>query len=102
MQVLQSATIIAKHTSVLCNSCRIASSKTTNAAAKRQFVQSAKDVANATSALVKRIRGKCPCVYLPPTRLIALMITNERLISQSWTATSLTRAELAVQKRSSL
>ncbi|XP_014674038.1 PREDICTED: talin-2-like [Priapulus caudatus] len=55
-QVLQSATIIAKHTSSLCNSCRIASSKTTNPVAKRQFVQSAKDVANATANLVKAIK----------------------------------------------
>ncbi|XP_050295854.1 talin-1 isoform X2 [Anthonomus grandis grandis] len=56
-QVLEAATIIAKHTSALCTSCRIASSKTTNPVAKRQFVQSAKAVANSTSALVKEIKA---------------------------------------------
>lgn len=55
-QVLEAATLIAKHTSALCNSCRIASSKTTNPVAKRQFVQSAKAVANSTAALVKEIK----------------------------------------------
>ncbi|CAG9763893.1 unnamed protein product [Ceutorhynchus assimilis] len=56
-QVLEAATVIAKHTSALCNSCRVASSKTTNPVAKRQFVQSAKAVANSTSALVKEIKA---------------------------------------------
>nr|CAH7755545.1 unnamed protein product [Callosobruchus chinensis] len=56
-QVLEAATLIAKHTSALCNSCRTASSKTTNPVAKRQFVQSAKAVANSTSALVKEIKA---------------------------------------------
>lgn len=55
-QILSAATIIAKHTSALCNSCRIASSRTTNPVAKRHFVQSAKDVANATANLVKEIK----------------------------------------------
>ncbi|XP_023214626.1 talin-2-like, partial [Centruroides sculpturatus] len=55
-QILSAATVIAKHTSSLCNSCRLASSKTTNPVAKRQFVQSAKDVANATANLVKEIK----------------------------------------------
>jgi talin len=55
-QILSSATIIAKHTSALCNSCRFASSKTDNPGAKRHFVQSAKDVANATATLVKEIK----------------------------------------------
>ena len=54
-QILTSATVIAKHTSALCNSCRIASSKTSNPVAKKQFVQSAKDVANATATLVKEV-----------------------------------------------
>merc|ERR1719411_861017 len=45
------------NTSTLCNSCRIASSKTNNPAAKRHFVQSAKDVANATATLVKEIKA---------------------------------------------
>merc|ERR1719367_2295401 len=55
-QILSAATVIAKHTSSLCNACRLASSKTTNPAAKRHFVQSAKDVANATAVLVKEIK----------------------------------------------
>ncbi|XP_074035813.1 talin_middle and talin-RS domain-containing protein rhea isoform X1 [Leptinotarsa decemlineata] len=56
-QVLEAATLIAKHTSALCNSCRVASSKTSNPVAKRQFVQSAKAVANSTAALVKEIKA---------------------------------------------
>lgn len=55
-QILSAATVIAKHTSALCNACRLASSKTNNPAAKRHFVQSAKDVANATAILVKEIK----------------------------------------------
>ncbi|XP_048515080.1 talin-1 isoform X2 [Athalia rosae] len=56
-QVLHAATMIAKHTSALCNACRVASSKTTNPVAKRHFVQSAKDVANSTGSLVKEIKA---------------------------------------------
>ncbi|XP_074594271.1 talin-1-like [Brevipalpus obovatus] len=56
-QILSAATIIAKHTSALCDSCRSASNKTTNQVVKRQFVQSAKDVANATATLVKEIKA---------------------------------------------
>lgn len=55
--MLAAATIIAKHTSSLCNACRVASSKTANPVAKRHFVQSAKDVANATAKLVKEIKA---------------------------------------------
>ncbi|XP_018408306.1 PREDICTED: talin-2 [Nanorana parkeri] len=55
-QVLSAATIVAKHTSALCNACRIASSKTANPVAKRHFVQSAKEVANSTANLVKTIK----------------------------------------------
>ncbi|CAG2163728.1 unnamed protein product [Oppiella nova] len=55
-EILSAATVIAKHTSALCNSCRVASSKTTNPVAKRHFVQSAKDVANATASLIKEIK----------------------------------------------
>lgn len=47
---------MAKHTSALCNACRIASSKTANPVAKRHFVQSAKEVANSTANLVKTIK----------------------------------------------
>lgn len=56
LQVLSAATIVAKHTSALCNACRLASSKTTNPVAKRHFVQSAKEVANSTANLVKTIK----------------------------------------------
>lgn len=55
-QVLSAATVIAKHTSALCNACRNASSNTNNPVAKRQFVQSAKDVANSTATLVREIK----------------------------------------------
>ncbi|XP_041355718.1 talin-1-like [Gigantopelta aegis] len=55
--VLSAATVVAKHTSALCNACRLASSKTTNPVAKRHFVQSAKDVANSTATLVKAIKA---------------------------------------------
>ncbi|MBN3293474.1 TLN2 protein, partial [Polypterus senegalus] len=55
--VLSAATIVAKHTSALCNACRIASSKTANPVAKRHFVQSAKEVANSTANLVKTIKA---------------------------------------------
>uniref|UniRef100_A0A671NZ99 Talin-2-like n=1 Tax=Sinocyclocheilus anshuiensis TaxID=1608454 RepID=A0A671NZ99_9TELE len=56
-QVLSAATIVAKHTSALCNACRLASSKTANPVAKRHFVQSAKEVANSTASLVKTIKA---------------------------------------------
>ncbi|KAK7891552.1 hypothetical protein WMY93_023515 [Mugilogobius chulae] len=55
--VLSAATIVAKHTSALCNACRLASSKTSNPVARRQFVQSAKEVANTTANLVKTIKN---------------------------------------------
>ncbi|KAL1396890.1 hypothetical protein pipiens_010173 [Culex pipiens pipiens] len=56
-QVLSAATIIAKHTSALCNACRNASSTTTNPVAKRHFVQAAKEVANSTADLVREIKA---------------------------------------------
>uniref|UniRef100_A0A8C2KR57 Talin 2 n=1 Tax=Cyprinus carpio TaxID=7962 RepID=A0A8C2KR57_CYPCA len=56
-QVLSAATIVAKHTSALCNACRLASSKTANPVARRHFVQSAKEVANTTANLVKTIKA---------------------------------------------
>ncbi|XP_061534093.1 talin-2 isoform X2 [Phycodurus eques] len=59
-QVLSAATIVAKHTSALCNTCRLASSKTSNPVARRQFVQSAKEVANTTANLVKTIKVNSP------------------------------------------
>lgn len=56
MQVLSAATIVAKHTSALCNVCRVASNKTNNAVARKHFVQSAKEVAHATANLVRTIK----------------------------------------------
>ena len=49
--------MIAKHTSVLCNACKVASSKTSNPVAKKHFVQAAKEVANSTAGLVKNIKA---------------------------------------------
>ena len=60
-QVLGAATSVAKHTSALCNACKAASAKTNNPAAKRQFVQAAKDVANNTANLVKNTKV-CICL----------------------------------------
>jgi talin len=58
--VLSAATIVAKHTSALCNTCRMASQRTGNPVAKRHFVQSAKDVANNTANLVRAIKVRAP------------------------------------------
>ena len=58
--MLAAATVIAKHTSVLCNACKLASGKTNNPVAKKHFVQAAKDVANSTANLVKNIKV---CLY---------------------------------------
>jgi len=64
LQVLSAATLIAKHTSSLCNTCRMASSKTANPVAKRHFVQSAKDVANSTANLVRAIKVSAATRFL--------------------------------------
>ena len=56
MQVLSAANVIAKHTSVLYNACKLASGKTSNPPAKKHFLQAAKDVANSISNLVKNIK----------------------------------------------
>ena len=55
-QMLAAVSNIANQTSALCNACRTASSKTTNPVAKRQFVQSAKDLANNTALMVKSMK----------------------------------------------
>ena len=60
LQVLSAATVVAKHTSALCNTCRMASQRTGNPVAKRHFVQSAKDVANNTANLVRAIKVLSP------------------------------------------
>ncbi|CAG7831157.1 unnamed protein product, partial [Allacma fusca] len=56
-QLLSAATTIAKHTSSLCTSCRVASERTNDPSTRRQFVQMAKDVANSTASLVKEIKA---------------------------------------------
>ena len=55
-QLLSAATVVAKHTSALCSACKVASSKTTNAVAKKHFVAAAKDVATRTAKLVHGIK----------------------------------------------
>ncbi|CAF1003447.1 unnamed protein product [Rotaria sordida] len=54
--ILTLAATIAKNTSALCNVSREASSNTNNPMSRRHFVQSAKDVANATAELVRTIK----------------------------------------------
>ncbi|UJR21334.1 hypothetical protein I4U23_024428 [Adineta vaga] len=54
--ILTLAATVAKNTSSLCNICRDASSNTTDPVSRRRFVQSAKDVANATAELVRAIK----------------------------------------------
>jgi talin len=56
VKILTLAATIAKNTSILCNISRDASANTTNPIVKRRFVQSAKDVANATAELVRKIK----------------------------------------------
>eukprot|EP00051_Salpingoeca_urceolata_P011463 m.142076 g.142076 ORF g.142076 m.142076 type:complete len:2525 (-) comp17132_c0_seq1:108-7682(-) len=54
--ILAAATVVAKHTSGLCNACKAASAHTTNPVAKKQFIASAGDVASCTSSLVSAIK----------------------------------------------
>ncbi|XP_066931569.1 talin-2-like isoform X1 [Clytia hemisphaerica] len=56
-QILSAASVIAKHTAILCNACKQASTKTNNPVAKRHFVQSAKDVATNTANIAKFIKA---------------------------------------------
>lgn len=56
-QLIQCATQIAHSTASLCTASQHASNKTTNMLAKRHFVQSAKQVANATANFVKAIKS---------------------------------------------
>lgn len=74
-KVLSAATIVAKHTSALCNACRLASSKTSNPVAKRQFVQSAKEVANSTANLVKSIK-----VSANPKKFFKIVYENYQMV----------------------
>ena len=54
--MLAAATVIAKHTGTLCDACKLASSRTSNPVAKKEFVQFAKEVAAATAEVVKKIK----------------------------------------------
>jgi talin len=69
IKILTLATTIAKNTSALCNISRDASSNTTDQVARRRFVQSAKDVANATAELVRTIK-----VYILFSSIIKISI----------------------------
>jgi talin len=56
-QLIHAATQIAHNTATLCSASQQASSRTSNVLAKRHFVQSAKQVANATAQFVKSIKS---------------------------------------------
>jgi len=79
LQVLSAATVVAKHTSALCNACRLASSKTDNPVAKRHFVQSAKDVANSTANLVKAIKVSRGLTVITQMNIVTLVIISLRI-----------------------
>jgi talin len=56
-QLIHAATQIAHNTASLCTASQQASNRTNNVLAKRHFVQSAKQVANATAQFVKSIKS---------------------------------------------
>ena len=56
-QMLSSTTEIAKYSHALCHQCRNASNRCANPVAGRQFVQSAKDIANNTANLVRAVKA---------------------------------------------
>ena len=62
--VLNAATEIAKHASYLCKQSQLASQKTNNAATRREFIESARDVAACTSDLVMSMKNEDPEVLL--------------------------------------
>lgn len=82
LQVLSAATIVAKHTSALCNACRLASSKTSNPVARRQFVQSAKEVANTTANLVKTIKVNSPSDQNVECEFVLFL--DQRKVGSAW------------------
>jgi len=73
IKILTLATTIAKHTSTLCNISRDVSSNTTNPIARRRFVQSAKDVANATAELVRKIKVDICLTYIWKTKKLFII-----------------------------
>lgn len=54
--MLSSTTEIAKYSHALCHQCRNAANRCANPVASRQFVQSAKDIAQNTANLVRAVR----------------------------------------------
>ena len=102
-KVLSAATLIAKHTSSLCNTCRVASSKTSNPVAKRHFVQSAKDVANSTANLVRTIKVSDFLIIIFhfnfPRNTQQLRTNNRLKFPRSLTATSRMKIAESAEKQ---
>uniref|UniRef100_A0A1I8EQD5 I/LWEQ domain-containing protein n=1 Tax=Wuchereria bancrofti TaxID=6293 RepID=A0A1I8EQD5_WUCBA len=55
-QILDDATVIAKHTSTLANLCREASERTSNVNLKKQFINCAREVASSTASLISAVK----------------------------------------------
>uniref|UniRef100_A0A915B5P5 FERM domain-containing protein n=1 Tax=Parascaris univalens TaxID=6257 RepID=A0A915B5P5_PARUN len=55
-QILDDATVVAKHTSTLANLCREASERTSNVNVKKQFINCARDVASSTATLITSVK----------------------------------------------
>ncbi|CAI4221289.1 unnamed protein product [Auanema sp. JU1783] len=55
-QLLDDATIVAKHTSMLANLCREASDRSTNVNVKKHFINSARNIASYTANLITSVR----------------------------------------------
>ena len=88
--MLTAATVIAKHTSVLCNACKLVSGKASNPVAKKHFVQAAKDVANSmVNPLIINNTDKVCIIMIVKvcimTGYIAITIDKSKLFI-SWTA----------------
>ncbi|VVD01405.1 unnamed protein product, partial [Leptidea sinapis] len=93
--VLSAATVIAKHTSALCNACRVASGRSTEPQSKRHFVQAAKDVANctadldnlarcatATGPLLESVQSLCQFADSPEFAAVPAKISPQARLSQ--------------------
>ncbi|VDN85857.1 unnamed protein product, partial [Brugia pahangi] len=55
-QILDDATVIAKHTSTLANLCREASERASNVNLKKQFINCAREVASSTASLISAVK----------------------------------------------
>ncbi|VDN06084.1 unnamed protein product [Thelazia callipaeda] len=55
-QILDDATVIAKHTSTLANLCREASERASNVSLKKQFINCAREVASSTASLITAVK----------------------------------------------